>query len=242
MSVRLNGTKPWDDPEVVASVVQNIRRVIRLNKLEAFLDIGQEVVEQFYGGLEGYRSLGTRRTSLRKLASHPDLPMSKSQLYNAVSIYELSGRAEILFQSEHSLSVSHCVEVLPAPPDRQPDLLVQADRERWSVRRLRQEVDRYRDRAGVGGRPSLLPVVKVASALRKYLDDSGEDPFAGIERMDNLAEAQDVYAALRRARERLEFGEQRLLKHLQILGLGSQGEGARDSRPSPREFEFAPVN
>ena len=119
--------------------------VLRLNALckKATFDftiaVGRIIVNDFYGGdTLALRSRGPKAFSFRKLASHPDLPMSPASLYRSVAIYSLCERLGVL-QWKH-VSTSHLRLVLPLPPEEQARLLECTEAQAWSVQRLRQEI------------------------------------------------------------------------------------------------------
>jgi hypothetical protein len=102
--------------------------------------VGKLVVDTFYSGdLSRWRARDPHKdASLRKLITHRDLPMSGSALYRSLAIYEISERLQI--RSWQHVSTSHIRLVLPLRSDEQGRLLKMSEANRWSVRRLDEEV------------------------------------------------------------------------------------------------------
>jgi hypothetical protein len=132
-----------DDPDVqraIASTISKLGTIERGASVSFALQVGATIVEQmFHGNSAQLRRRGPKDLSLRRLARHPDLPMTARSLYLAVGIYELCGR---LGQDPSllRLDISHFEAVLPAPRAQQTALLLQAAADRWTVRRLREKV------------------------------------------------------------------------------------------------------
>jgi hypothetical protein len=130
-------------PEPVMNPVeQAVRKLNSLCKQATFdfaIAVGKLVVEEFYGGnLDQWRDRGVKNVSFRKLARHPDLPMSPSALCRSVAIYELCSR--LCIKRQGHLSTSHIRLVLPLPWAEQGEVLAQAEAHRWTVHRLREEI------------------------------------------------------------------------------------------------------
>lgn len=122
-------------------VVAQLNAICKTATLRFALDVGATVVKSFYGGdLDRWRKRDKGKDiSLRRLARHPNLPMSPSALYRSVAIYELCERINIT--SWKHLSTGHIRLVLPLPPERQLQLLSTAEADRWSVRQLDAQVE-----------------------------------------------------------------------------------------------------
>jgi hypothetical protein len=161
--------------DLIEGVIRELRIITRTATLEFALAVGQVIVDGFYGGdLDAWRSRGAKDVSFRKLAKHPDLPMSPTALYRSVSVYELSRRLPI----EHwqRVSPSHLHAVLPLSQDEQERLLEMTELQSWPVRRLREEVAKleqqpsFRDR---GGRKRSASLIRTIHVLEGCLDGSG---------------------------------------------------------------------
>lgn len=161
-----------DDPRSVAltsdpveSALARIRHVARASSLQLALDVGEIVFTTIFGGdAAAFRARGPKHTSFRRLALHPELPMSASNLWRAVAIYELSLRFPALVSAQH-LGVCHVRAVLGLPAAEQERLLNRAEKERWALSRL--EAQAARQRKGQGGRPPKLEVLKALDSLRR---------------------------------------------------------------------------
>ena len=126
--------------DIVECVVAKLNGICRSATLAFALRVGELIITTFYAGdLSRWRSRDrVKDISLRKLAKHPDLPMSVGALYRSIAIYELSQRLKI--RSWKHVSTGHMRLVLPLSPDEQVELLRIAEAERWSVRRLDAEI------------------------------------------------------------------------------------------------------
>jgi hypothetical protein len=122
-------------------VVAQLNAIGKAATLRFALDVGAIVVNNFYDGdLDRWRKRDKGKdTSLRRLARHPNLPMSPPALYRCVAIYELCERIDIT--SWKHISTGHIRLVLPLPPERQLHLLSAAEADRWSVRQLDAKVE-----------------------------------------------------------------------------------------------------
>lgn len=148
----------------VEQALAQIRHIARVSSLQLALDIGEVVFETvFEGDVAALRSRGPKHASFRRLALHPELPMSASNLWRAVAIYELSRRLPDLRRTTH-LGVCHVRAVLGLPPREQKQLLARAESERWEVSQL--EARAATRRRGRGGRPRKLEVLKALDKLR----------------------------------------------------------------------------
>jgi CheY-like chemotaxis protein len=136
---------------------------------EFALSIGKVVIDNVYAGdLRAWRDRGPKDASFRKLAKHPDLPMSPSALYRSVAIYELSARLGISPRGQ--LSSSHLRVVLPFSHAEQERLVRRAEVERWSVARLSEETALLAQGRGRGGRGKKPPLLTTLRTLGKCLD------------------------------------------------------------------------
>lgn len=149
----------------VEQALARIRHVTRSMSLQVALEIGEIVFELIFGGdARLMRERGPKEISFRRLALHPDLPVSASTLWRSVGIYELSRRMPQLARSEH-LGASHVRAVLGLPQREQEQLLRRAETERWELSRL--ESHAATRRRGRGGRPPKLEILKALDTLRR---------------------------------------------------------------------------
>jgi hypothetical protein len=150
-------------PSSVDRVVLRLNAICKTTTFEFAMSVGKLVVDSFYGGDPlVWRQRGPKSMSFRKLARHPDLPMSPAALYRSVAIYELSCRLGVA--SWKHLSTSHLRLVLSLPEHAQSELLLRAESEAWSVARLRAAIDE-----GDVGKNTNLGGRKKQPRLRKTL-------------------------------------------------------------------------
>ncbi len=163
-------------PEQVDRVVGELNRICKTATFDFAIHVGRLIVDSFYhGDLDAWRYRGSKDVSFRKLASHPDLPMSPSALYRSVAIYEVCAR--LGFRSWKHVSTSHVRLVLPLRATDQMRLLQAAEQEKWAVRTLRGEIERsYNNasthRVSLGGRKPRSQLRRTMSSLAKCVDES----------------------------------------------------------------------
>jgi hypothetical protein len=129
-------------------------------------DVGRAIVEEFYGGVDAFRSRSSGTGSVRDLAEYSGGKLSAATLWRAASTYVLVQRAPELLDSPF-LRLSHVYAVLDLPPERQLDLLLRAERLRWTSDRLRDESPKGTPRKRSGERASY--VTSLHSALNRIV-------------------------------------------------------------------------
>jgi hypothetical protein len=207
-----------DEPQVtsVDTVVRRLNQLCKMTTFEFAMAVGRLIVDSFYrSDLNAWRTRGPKCASFRKLARHPDLPMSPSGLYRSVALYELAKRLRV--DSWKHISTSHMRLVLPLPGEDQTELLNMAENNLWSVERLRQEVcgRDHRRAGGRGGRPR-RPVVEASlQTLEKQLEHVRRSTVSGLEAISPEA-AQSLCEMLRRVRGSCEQLEQLVEHHKQL--------------------------
>jgi len=151
------------------TLVTRLNEICRTATFGLAYQVGELIVrELFDGDILLWQREGTRRPSYRELAKHGELMLSPSALCRAVSVYALSARLGGCDQWRH-LSVSHLQEVLPLPECEQKKLLESAEKQGWSVARLRAEARGTRSSSAT--MPSLVPALRRLKArLREYTD------------------------------------------------------------------------
>lgn len=161
--------------EEIDIVVAHIKRLARTASLEFALRVGSVIIHHFYdGNAEGWRSRGPKSSSFRRLAQHPDLPLSAGALYRCVALYELCDRLNAPSRWEH-LGASHLRLVIGLPPSTQEKLLATANANRWTVKALQQQTLLERSaRLTRGGRRARPAVTRSLLSVRKCLDDHRE--------------------------------------------------------------------
>ncbi len=80
----------------VERLVQQLNGPCKTATFEFAFSVGRLVIDGFYAGkLSAWRSRRGKDASFRKLASHPNLPMSAAALYRSTAIYELCQRVGV---------------------------------------------------------------------------------------------------------------------------------------------------
>jgi hypothetical protein len=162
-----------DNEDIVDHVVRVLNAICKTATFDFAMSVGKLIIDRFYSGdLGSWRERGPKNVSFRKLAKHPDLPMSPSALYRSVAIYELSSR--LGFNKWRYVSTSHFRVVLPLSSDLQSSLLLQAEEEAWTVDRLRTAIgDAKRDvPEDRGGRRKTPRLRKTLRTIERCLDDN----------------------------------------------------------------------
>jgi hypothetical protein len=165
---------------LVERVVLELNDICRSATLDFTLSIGRTIITNFYSGnVSDWRDRGPKAAPFRRLARHPDLPMSPAALYRCVAIYEVCLRLGI--EKCKHISTSHIRQVLARPPDEQRMLLAKAECERWTVNRLHHETAVLKEHAPVrrrGGRKAEPRINMTLRKLEKFIDD--DDNFVGL--------------------------------------------------------------
>lgn len=184
---------PSVSEEVIDAVVSELNGLARVHGLELTLAIGRVVVEHVYkGDMKLFRARHEKDASLRKLAERADagsLHVSAAGLYRAIAIFELTERLGV--SSWKHLGVSHLRAVLGLSFPKQQKLLATAEDQAWTCDELEAAAKAARTKAGGtprGRRPS-LPFVKSIGRMEKLLI-APEEAFAGLDRVDTLAETE----------------------------------------------------
>ncbi|HWO11181.1 MAG TPA: hypothetical protein VNN80_16920 [Polyangiaceae bacterium] len=156
--------------EEINIVVAHIKRLARTANLEFALRVGALIIHHFYDGdPNAWRRRGPKVASFRRLATHPELPLSPGTLYRCVALYELCDRLDAPSRWAH-LGASHLRLVLGLPGATQERLLATANAKRWSVKVLHQQVLLTKTlRKTRGGRRAQSPVVKSIISLKKCI-------------------------------------------------------------------------
>lgn len=165
---------PADDvaAEEVDFVVARIKRMVRQAGLEFALSVGSIIIHHFYGGnMCAWRSRGPKTASFRRLAAHPDVPLSPVALYRCVALLELCERLNAPTRWSN-LGASHLRAVLALPANVQENLLATANAERWTVRALQEEV-LVRKSLGParGGRRAQPHIARCLTSLKRSVEN-----------------------------------------------------------------------
>jgi hypothetical protein len=159
------------EDDAVERVVSHLKRVCRNTSLEFALHVGGVIIHYFYGGnTETWRARGPKATSFRRLAEHPELPMSPGALYRCVALFELCDRLDAPSRWRN-LGASHLRTVLGLPSELQVQILTLANNDRWTVEALDSEVRKHKNlRRPRGGRKTQPVLVDGLSKLQQCID------------------------------------------------------------------------
>lgn len=234
---------PLDAPcgdlrERLRRVVHDVRDVSDRPGIERVRAVGDCILHAFFSGdVARMRARATRVVWFRRLAEHPDLPFGPATLYELVRAYNILSSWPELSQTRH-LKPCHVRAVFALEGTAQRDLLVEAERRRWSVRVLGQRVRaRWDARPTRRGRPAHTPLTRAAIGLeraavaaRETVEGAPELGEVAAEAVGRLTRALDsVEDASRAMRRRLAArgGSGPALSALSERELSSQGSPAR---------------
>jgi hypothetical protein len=255
-SVAEDSTDRQGSDQLTDRMVSEINALCKTATLQFALSVGDLVIQRLYlGDMDRWRSRDpTKKMSLRKIARHPSLAMSPAMLYGCIAIYELCERLDI--KTWRHISTSHMRLALPLKHEEQARLLRLAESDRWSVRRLEEEVaalTRGCMPEQKGGRSRLSPLRKSIGRLSNSVA-ALEDALHGLEdptepSPDSVRAAMDV---LQRATGLLAVAERRLAQAEQRVGSaapcpssasvaidGSKDERVADQLASERRLRVA---
>ena len=154
--------------------VSKLCQITRESMLDYSIRVGSLVIHYFYGGdIKAWRSRGPKTHSFRRLAKHPQLPMSATSLYRCVAIFELCDRLNVVSRWTR-ITVSHLRVVLPFDEKEQCRLMSAANTERWSVQRLEQEARKVSSGAVRRGRPAAPEFVRFGRSVEKLRRSSSQ--------------------------------------------------------------------
>jgi hypothetical protein len=208
--------------ELLSELVRGIRAAQARHGFALSAEIGRLVVEGLFGGdVEALARRGPKDLSLRRLAEHPDLPMSATSLHYALGVHRFLARRPDVHSSEH-LTPTHVRAVLGLSTSDQDRLLENAERRRLSVSKLVAEVRELRGQGRRrGGRPMLPVFVKSIHAMERFVR-GGDDLFAGLDTVNTLdeSEALRLFSTVSELRTRCEALQAALRDR--ALGAGAQ--------------------
>lgn len=200
------------DVTVFEQVIAKLREIDRRTGIERTLAIGELVLKEFFGGdPAAWRDRRrNKNSSIRRLAVRPECPFSRSALNDAVGVY-VAVRGTPSVHAFGHVCASHIASVLPLPGDERHQLLERAERERWSVRYLRQQVVVLRRMEGERrGRPPAPPVFQTLSGLRDGLRQVSD----AVSRMET---APELNVGVRAALPQLAGELERLTSRITVL-------------------------
>jgi hypothetical protein len=204
--------------ELVENVVVELNRICKAATFDFAMKVGRLIIETCYAGqLDSWRKRGAKSVSFRKLAQHPDLPMSPSALYRSVAIYEVCTRLGV--ESWRHVSTSHIRLVLGLPSHEQASLLQTTEDKRWSVRRLRDAVEALRNGDADGeAKPDADTEARFRNTVRMMsacLDATGDLLGDDEEDVSLSSETARSFAdVIHRLRDACTTLEDRLQRHL----------------------------
>jgi hypothetical protein len=191
---------------LVAKLVQ----ISREAHLDHAIRVGSLVIHYFYGGdLQLWRSKGPKTASFRRLAMHPELPMSASVICRCVAIFDMCQRLDVVSRWRR-ITLSHLRLVLRLDSSAQQQLLSAANAHRWTVNQLEAEARKHQQRGGGRRpRPELARKTELIGRLMRTLHQLQE----GLPDVDAVADVIDeARGAIAASLENLERAQTLLLK------------------------------
>lgn len=139
----------------IGRATARINTLVGGTSLQLALAVGAIVIEELYDGdLSHWRDRGPKEHNLRQLANDPNLGISASALFRAISIYELRVRMRN-HPMWDSLTACHIRAVLGLPEPEQRRLLGLATQNGWSTQAIEEAAgkSRTKHKSSRGGRP-----------------------------------------------------------------------------------------
>lgn len=176
--------------------------------LAEVLQWGGAVLDEVYGGEPNAWRAGGGAVSLRRLSQRAGVSVSTLYRYVAVAaMWRECGEPAL-----SHLGISHLRELLPLRSSTQAQLMVRAERERWTVTEIRRVASLHQRREdAVGrGRPSKTASYRaVLGHIQGWME--GGDRLDAVE-LDQLAgaEVDSLLRVVQLARTELELVEARL--------------------------------
>ena len=171
-----HGVAPrFGDAKMLDGVVAQLKEIERRTGIERTLAIGELVLTQFFGrNPAAWRDRRrNKNNSIRRLAERKDCPFGRSALNEAVGVYVAVVALPCVRTYGH-VCASHVAAVLRLPVAERDHMLELAERERWSVRELRQRVVEHRRSGGERrGRPAVGSEARAVSALHAVVAKLG---------------------------------------------------------------------
>ena len=184
---------------------EQVRELGTANSPEQMLRLG-ELVYGVMKSTESGKSAREQRASLRRIASHPDVPFKVTTIWRAVSVYEMSLRLPHLLGVK-GLGISHLRAVIGLDPVDQELLLGRASTERWTKRQLEREAAKRRDGRRRGRRP-LPQITAWTRELQRALEhaselDGAEEEVSDSARAELLVTLRDLEGQIQSLYQRL---------------------------------------
>jgi hypothetical protein len=162
--------------DVVGRVVNELCEIARRTGIERTFAIGELILTRFFGGDASawHDRRRNKNNSVRRLAEREDCPFSKSALNEAIAVHVAVLGLPCVRTFGH-ISASHVASVLRVSPEARQGILEVADRERWSVRELKQRVVALRRSQGERrGRPARDDESRLISRLQTAVAHLGQ--------------------------------------------------------------------
>lgn len=170
--------------DTLGRVVNELCEIARRTGIERTFAIGELILTRFFGGDASawHDRRRNKNNSVRRLAEREDCPFSKSALNEAIAVHVAVLGLPCVRTFGH-ISASHVASVLRVPPEARQSILEVADRERWSVRELKQRVVALRRQQGERrGRPARDDESRMISRMQTALGSIDE----GAEQIGNF--------------------------------------------------------
>ena len=130
------------------------------HRLKVAYRTGKLVVDTLYGGdAQAWRQRPAGDSLYPRLERHPALPITPAELYRSLRVFDICEQNPTLLESE-SLSLSHVLAVLSLDSASQGRLLKLAEAEKWTVRKVREMVEREYAVLPSTGRPRTSPILR----------------------------------------------------------------------------------
>lgn len=160
------------DAGLVERFVPQLRQLVQVRGLEAAIEVGELVLETFYGGsISMWRRLGTDHQTVAAVAAHPELGVTRYKLWNHLRLLEqlddmkgLGANVTMRLTFSHHKALYAVTELA-----LKRRLAASAVRAGWTVEELRDQVQAALGPGEPerGGRPRDTPLTKLLKGLRK---------------------------------------------------------------------------
>jgi len=206
---QINTAPPETNFQLVAGLrdlVAALDGVRDQRRIATVCEVGRLVVDALFGDVQTWRHRTRSDLAYARLETQEGLPLTASELYRAVRVYELCDRLPAL-RAASGLTLSHLLVALSLQASVQGEMLRLASESHWTVRQLREAVQRMHSPPPVTGRPRVPPVLRTLGQVL-----ASEGLFEGTEALLALSrkEARTLLETCRRARLGLERAEQNL--------------------------------
>lgn len=201
------------DERLVDQAVSHLKRVVVTGQVETIVQVGEYLIENFYGGVEQARSRSPQKAaSLARLAGRAEeFGMTEATLGYVVPV-TLAAR-ELGAPLAGRLGVSRLRALLPVRDAQQRRLVAEsAVSSGWTVERVKARV-RQVARPHAGGRPELPNLERLVGRVRRAIGEDAEAASlrVGLDRL-SPARARELLAEVNRIQADVERVEKLLQK------------------------------